>query len=58
MSNKAQFFHNVKKAKRQRDFKKIEDLNKTKFLINFGGFYDSIHSDIIDYKLEPCSWEI
>ena len=55
MSNKEQFFHNVKKAKRQRDFKKIEDLNnKTKFLINFGGFYHSIHSDIIDYKLEPC----
>tara|TARA_R110001606_G_scaffold167242_1_gene311659 strand:- start:168 stop:671 length:504 start_codon:yes stop_codon:yes gene_type:complete len=30
----------------------IETLNKTKFLIDFGGFYHSIHSDEIDNKIE------
>ena len=29
-----------------------ETLNKTKFLLDFGGFYHSIHSDIIDNKIE------
>jgi len=30
----------------------IETLNKTKFLIDFGGFYHSIHSDEIDNRIE------
>jgi hypothetical protein len=30
----------------------IETLNKTKFLIDFGGFYHSIHSDVIDDRIE------
>jgi len=30
----------------------IETLNKTRFLIDFGGFYHSIHSDEIDHKIE------
>ena len=30
----------------------IETLNKTKFLIDFGGFYHSIHSDLIDSRIE------
>jgi len=29
-----------------------ETLNKTRFLIDFGGFYHSIHSDLIDNKIE------
>ena len=29
-----------------------ETLNKTKFLIDFGGFYHSIHSDLIDSRIE------
>ena len=29
-----------------------ETLNKTKFLIDFGGFYHSIHSDEIDSRIE------
>ena len=29
-----------------------ETLNKTRFLIDFGGFYHSIHSDVIDNKIE------
>ena len=29
-----------------------ETLNKTRFLIDFGGFYHSIHSDVIDDKIE------
>lgn len=29
-----------------------ETLNKTKFLIDFGGFYHSIHSDNIDNRIE------
>jgi len=29
-----------------------ETLNKTKFLIDFGGFYNSIHSDEIDSRIE------
>jgi hypothetical protein len=33
-----------------------ETLNKTKFLIDFGGFYHSIHSDEIDHRIE--SFEI
>jgi hypothetical protein len=34
----------------------IETLNKTRFLIDFGGFYHSIHSDEIDHRIE--SFEI
>lgn len=30
----------------------IETLNKTKFLIDFGGFYHSIHSELIDDRIE------
>jgi len=30
----------------------IKTLNKTRFLIDFGGFYDSIHSDEIDHRIE------
>ncbi len=30
----------------------IETLNKTRFLIDFGGFYHSIHSDEIDYRIK------
>jgi hypothetical protein len=30
----------------------IETLNKTKFLIDFGGFYHSIHSDEIDNRIQ------
>jgi len=33
-----------------------ETLNKTRFLIDFGGFYHSIHSDEIDHRIE--SFEI
>ena len=33
-----------------------ETLNKTRFLIDFGGFYDSIHSDNIENRIE--SFEI
>jgi hypothetical protein len=33
-----------------------ETLNKTRFLIDFGGFYYSIHSDEIDHRIE--SFEI
>jgi len=29
-----------------------ETLNKTRFLIDFGGFYHSIHSDLIDNRIE------
>ena len=29
-----------------------ETLNKTRFLIDFGGFYHSIHSDEIDYRIK------
>jgi hypothetical protein len=29
-----------------------ETLNKTRFLIDFGGFYHSIHSDEIDHRIE------
>jgi len=29
-----------------------ETLNKTRFLIDFGGFYDSIHSDNIENRIE------
>ena len=30
----------------------IETLNKTRFLIDFGGFYHSIHSDILDIQID------
>lgn len=30
----------------------IETLNKTRFLIDFGGFYDSVHSDILDIQID------
>ena len=30
----------------------IETLNKTRFLIDFGGFYHSIHSELIDNMIE------
>src|SRR5210317_2589618 len=33
-----------------------ETLNKTRFLIDFGGFYHSIHSDEINHRIE--SFEI
>ena len=29
-----------------------ETLNKTRFLIDFGGFYHSIHSDILDIQID------
>ena len=29
-----------------------ETLNKTRFLIDFGGFYHSIHYDEIDHRIE------
>ena len=29
-----------------------ETLNKTRFLIDFGGFYYSIHSDILDIQID------
>lgn len=32
----------------------IKTLNKTKFLIDFGGFYHSIHSSFIDDKIQYC----
>jgi len=30
----------------------IKTLNKTRFLIDFGGFYHSIHSELIDNRIE------
>ena len=29
-----------------------ETLNKTRFLIDFGGFYHSVHSDILDIQID------